>query len=396
MTTPSAPQPPGEPEYSAAATPPAETPADAGSSAAATPPTETPADAGSSASGPTPERDPSAPSSDDSRSAGSSSGSRSRGNGSPGFFAANRLILLGGGGGAVVAIVVVVVLLFTMGIFGGGGGGGGVGGSSDAIAYILEDSDATDMEIVDVTSILGAAEIPAGLQSDLLDTPSTVSFDDPEDWKDEWKDRDWSDSLPVPSWLFSDVGIEDLDTVVTQSVDGSTGYVLAGNFSFDDLRETMEDEDWEEDDYREFEVWDDRNVALLEDNGVILLGRGFVSAVLKALDTGRGLMEGDSAMQRVLDQAGSGLIVIGATENCRSFGSPRLRSCDAFAMTVTGGTPDATQLRAAFLFSSESRAESGLDDIEEALLDTNDVDADIEDISADGEFVTYEVTIHEE
>ena len=381
MTTPSAPQPPGEPEYSAAATPPA----------------ETPADAGSSASGPTPERDPSAPSSDDSRSAGSSSGSRSRGNGSPGFFAANRLILLGGGGGAVVAIVVVVVLLFTMGIFGGGGGGGGgVGGSSDAIAYILEDSDATDMEIVDVTSILGAAEIPAGLQSDLLDTPSTVSFDDPEDWKDEWKDRDWSDSLPVPSWLFSDVGIEDLDTVVTQSVDGSTGYVLAGNFSFDDLRETMEDEDWEEDDYREFEVWDGRNVALLEDNGVILLGRGFVSAVLKALDTGRGLMEGDSAMQRVLDQAGSGLIVIGATENCRSFGSPRLRSCDAFAMTVTGGTPDATQLRAAFLFSSESRAESGLDDIEEALLDTNDVDADIEDISADGEFVTYEVTIHEE
>ena len=310
---------------------------------------------------------------------------------SRGFFAANRIIILGGGG-AVVAIVVVVVLLFTMGVFGGGGPGGG---SSDALAYILEDSDANSVEIINVASILGLSEIPASLEADRLDTPSTGSYDDAEDWKDEWRDRDWSYSLPVPSWLFSEVALDEVDTVVSQNVDGSTGYILAGNFPFDSLRDVMEDEDWEEDSYRDFEVWDGRNVALLEDNGVILLGSGFVSEVLKALDTDRGLVDGDSAMKRVLDKAGIGLVAVGATESCSSFGSPGLRGCDAFVISITGGDPDATLVRAAYLFSSEDRAESALDDVEEAILDTNEVDADIEDIDADGEFVTYEIIIHE-
>ena len=366
MTTPNAPQPPMDPEDPSAATPPADTSP------------EPPADAGAS---------------DDSRRAGPGVGPRSGGNDSPGFFAANKLIILGGGG-AVVAIVVVAVLLYTMGTFGGGGGPGG--GSSDALAYILEDADANSVEIVNVASILALAEIPAGLESNSLDTPSTVSFDDPEDWKDEWRDREWSYSLPVPSWLFSEVALDDLDTVIIQEVDGGTGYVLAGNFPFDDLRDAMEDEDWEEDTYRDFEVWDGRNVALLEDDGIILLGSGFASEVLKALDTGRGLIEGDGDMKRVLDKAGSGLIAFGTTEACGSFGSPNLRSCNAFGMSITGGTEETTSLRAAFLFSSESRAESSLEDIEEALLDTNEVDADIEDIGSDGEFVTYEITIHEE
>ena len=278
-----------------------------------------------------------------------------------------------------------------MGILGGPGGG-----SSDALAYILEDADANSVEIINVASILGLSEIPAGLESNRLDTPGTGSFDDPEDWKDEWRDREWSYSLPVPSWLFSEVALDDLDTVIIQEVDGGTGYVLAGNFPFDDLRDAMEDEDWEEDTYRDFEVWDGRNVALLEDDGIILLGSGFASEVLKALDTGRGLIEDDGDMKRVLDKAGSGLIAFGTTEACGSFGSPNLRSCNAFGMSITGGTEETTSLRAAYLFSSEDRAESALDDVEEAILDTNEVDADIEDIDADGEFVTYEITIHEE
>ena len=53
-------------------------------------------------------------------------------------------------------------------------------------------------------------------------------------------------------------------------------------------------------------------------------------------------------------------------------------------------------MSAAYLFSSESRAESSLEDIEEAILDSNRVDADIEDIGTSGDFVTYSLTIHED
>lgn len=221
-------------------------------------------------------------------------------------------------------------------------------------------------------------------------------FDDPEDWKDEWRDREWFSQLPVPSWLFSEVVLDDLTSVLVQNVDGSTGYVLVGDFPFDDLRDVMEDEGWEEDSYREFEVWADRDVALLEDSGVILLEDNFVSAVLKAMDTGRGLVDGDSVIKQVLDKAGSGFASIGVTESCSSFGSPSLRSCDGFAMTVTGGDADTTTVSAAFLFSSQRRAESSMEDIEEAILDTNEVDADIDRIGTSGDFVTYDLTIHEE
>ena len=375
MTTPTAPQPSPDPDDSGDLTPPAHDNPSA---------SESSSDARASVPGPAPAQPPAS-------AEGEAAGG---GDDSPGFFAANRLAILGGGG-AVVAIVVVVVLLFTMGVFGGGGGIAS-GGSSEALAYVLDDSDAMTVEVVNVASILAAAEIPSGLEANHFDTPDTETFDDPEDWKDEWRDRDWADSLPVPSWLFSEVSLDDISTAVVQDVDGSTGYVLAGDFPFDAIRELMEDGDWEEDTYRDFEVWDGRNVALLEDSGIILLGSGFVASVLKALDTDRGLIEGDSAMKRVLDKAGQGLAVLAVTENCGSFGSPALRSCDAFAMSITGGTDETANLRAAFLFSSENRAESSLDNIEEALLDTDEVDADIDSIGTDGEFVIYELTIHED
>lgn len=308
-----------------------------------------------------------------------------------GLLTAHKLAFLGGG--AVVAVVVVALaVLFTM-VSGGGRGGG----SSNALAYILDDSDDMSLSIISVASILQLEEIPSELNSGVLEMPYGEALDDPEEWKDEWRDRFWDNSMPVPSWFFGDeVILDDIGTVVVQQVDGDTGYIMAGNFPFDSLRDVMDDEGWKEDTYRGFEVWDDRNVALLEDSGIILLGKGFVAGVLKGLDIGKGLLEGDSAMQRALDKAGLGLLVLGGTENCRSFGDLRLRGCDAYAWSITGGTPEYTLLRAAYLFNSSSRAESSLEDIEDAIFDADDVDADLENINADGDFVTYELTIHED
>lgn len=314
--------------------------------------------------------------------------------GARGFLTGRNLAFLGGGAVVVVVVAVVVAVLFTM-VIGGGSGGRG-GGSSDALAYILDDSDDMSLAVINVAAILQLEDIPSMLYSDFLEMPYDKQLDHPEDWKDEWRDSDWGDYMPVPSWFFSSVVLDDVSTLVAQEVDGDNGYILAGNFLFDALRDDMDDEGWEEDTYREFEVWDDRNVALLEDSGIILLGEGFVGGVLKGLDSGKGLLEGDSAMQKALDKAGKGLLVIGNAGNCESFGDPSLRGCDAYAWSITGGTPATTLMRAAYLFSSNRRAEASLEDIEEAIFDDDDVDADIESIKVEGDFVTYELTIHEE
>ena len=64
-------------------------------------------------------------------------------------------------------------------------------------------------------------------------------------------------------------------------------------------------------------------------------------------------------------------------------------------MAVTGGSEGEADVSGAVLFSSERRAESGMDDIEDAIEDNNNIDADIEELKVDGEFVTFNLTIYE-
>ena len=395
MTTPSSSPPPLDPEESSGVPPSADVqhesatpdaPPEIPPAASETPAPETPG-------APTPlSRETTAPSSEATASAPPTTSTASSSSGPLGFLAAHKMASFAVGGG-VAAVIVVIVVLLAMGVFGGGGGGGG--GGSGIQSYILDDSDGMFLEIVNVAEILAAPEIPATLNSDRMNSPDPRNYDDPEEWKEDWRDSVWYRGFPIPSWLFEEVALDDVTFVLIQNVDGNEGYALMGNFPFADLRDVMEDEDWEEDTYRDFEVWNDRDVALLEDEGVILLGDDYASAILKAMDTGRGLIDGESTAKRVLDKVGSGMHIWAGDEDCDSFSSLELRGCDGFAMVITGGDVDTTQRTAAFLFSSERRAESNLDDIEEYLLDDEDIDADIERISAEGEFVTYQLTIHE-
>ena len=398
MTTPSESPPPSDPEESADLPPPAESAGEPPATGAPTADQPAPAAPPSPESQADPVAEPAYPAASESPAPSPAPAAAASGSSSKGpfrFFAAHKVATLAVGGGVAVVVVAIVVLLAT-GVLGGGGGGGGGGSAASGVqAYIIDDSDGMFLEIVNVAGILAAPEIPARLESDRLDSPSTDDYDDPEEWKDEWRDSDWSNDFPVPSWFFEYIELDDLTTVFIQNVDGTTGYGLVGNFPFADLRDLMEDEEWEEDTYREFEVWNDRDVALLEDKGVILLGDDYVSAVLKGLDTGRGLVDGESTVTRVLNKAGSGLHVWAGAEDCQSFASLELRGCQGFSMTITGGDVDTTLVSTAFLFSSERRAESSLDDIEESVLDSDDIDADIEEIGAEGEFITYKLTIHE-
>lgn len=180
-----------------------------------------------------------------------------------------------------------------------------------------------------------------------------------------------------------------------------------GNFEFVDIREELEDAYGESDEYRGFEVWNGRNWALLEDQGALIKGDELVEAVLKVIDTGKGSLAAVTEesrngweLKQALDKAGEGLLTWGFTD-CDFLPDIRprfalgesLSGCRAAVWTVKGGDPNATEMDLVFVFSSERRAESGMDDIEEAILDS-DADIDIDLIEADGEFVNIVLTLH--
>ena len=306
-----------------------------------------------------------------------------------GFLMAHKLAVIIAGS-AIVAVIVVVVIILSVGLVGGGGGAG----SSDAQAFILDEANST-VWIIPVGQVLAAPEVPALFEAPWLNAPRVTSYDDPEDWKEDWMDREWSSSLPVPYRVMEEIALEDLSAVVIQDYSGAQGFALIGDFPFDDLRDAMDDEGWDDDSYRDFEVWGDRRVALLEDDGVILVGNTYVADVLKAIDNQRGIIDGDSVAKRVLDKVGPGLSVVVITGACNSYGNPSLRGCDGFGFAYTGGNVDVSLVSAAYLFSSSSRAESGMDDIEDGILDSREVDADIVDLGVSGDFVTFELEVHE-
>ena len=125
-----------------------------------------------------------------------------------------------------------------------------------------------------------------------------------------------------------------------------------------------------------------------------------VKEVLKAIDRGTGFINADSDIKRAMDAAGSGLIS-NAKEDCNviflvgSLGNA-LNGCDAYAMTVTGGDDDESKITVAFVFSSERRAESGMEDIQDQIHGNNDIDADVDEIDVSGTVVTAKITVYEE
>ena len=205
------------------------------------------------------------------------------GGGILGFVKAHMMItaIVGVVAIAIVVVIVVVIVVFSTGLVGsGGGGGGGGGGQQD---YILEDS--SYVTVVNVAAILDSVEIPAQLW-DLGDS----DHDDPEEWKDQWREGFSDDDLYIPRMIRDDITLDDIQYGVFQEdADGrDLGWLLIGSFSFEDIRDALEDEDLEDGKYRDFEVWGDRRIALLEDQGAIILDQSLVEDVLKALDTGRG------------------------------------------------------------------------------------------------------------
>ena len=291
----------------------------------------------------------------------------------------NMLIVGGVTGGGVV--IVIIAILFGTGAIGGGGG------PSEAKDYLLDGTVA--VAVVQVADIMAAPEIPAQLAGfGSLGFPN-LDPEDSSDWIDAWE-SEWNDDFPQ---IWGGIGLEDITTVLLQEDEGGRdlGWIFFGVFAFEDVRESLEEAGKQSDTYRDFEIWGD-DVALLEDRGAILVG-AFVQDVLKALDTERGFADDTNVLLQALERAGGGL-AMAATSTCSgSFFQASPNGCEAVLEAVISGDAQNTVVSGTYIFGSETRAASGLEDIENAIDTQDTYDADLNEIEADGPFVSYEVSI---
>ena len=176
--------------------------------------------------------------------------------------------------------------------------------------------------------------------------------------------------------------------------------MLTGSFLMGDLRDSLEDAGYEDDQYRDQEIWEDGGtaVALMEVSGksaAVAGGVNQVQEVLKAIDRGDGFLDNEAELKVAIDNAGSHLAYYSNTSCSSRFFRQSLRGCEAVVESITGGDPNVTMLSGTYVFSSESRAESGERDLEEGIEDQRDYDADVDDIGVSGVTVSYQATIYE-
>ena len=268
--------------------------------------------------------------------------------------------------------------------------------------FILDDS--SFVTVTNVAAILKLEETPALLE-EIFELGKSDNLENSEERnEDSNQEIDLSRSV-IEKYINLDNGTRVAIRQGNADGNGLDDFVAIGNYEFDVIRNDLIEEEFEEaSKYRDFEVWDSRNVALLEDKEVIIVGKELVNKVLKALDTGKGSItaaKDDSGsewgIKRVLDKVGKGLITYGFTDCTgyiiNTYIVYSMRGCDAVAWAIKGGDSYTTKIEAVYVFDSERRVMSAMEDIEEAIQESS-ADVDLDKIEADREFVTVEITVH--
>ncbi|MDE2813111.1 MAG: hypothetical protein OXM01_08810 [Gemmatimonadota bacterium] len=299
--------------------------------------------------------------------------------GGGGFTLSGKMLGIAGGGAAALVVVIVVVVLLVTGVF--GGGGGGASGGSDVLAYVPAD---------------------AGFVG-IFDNQAVLNGNVPEDLIEYWEDDESGGPLDDFPESYDDLDIDD-DGIETfafvPDADGNDSLaIVKGDFEFDVIREDLEDgADCEDDDYRGFELWecpDGGAVALFEKDGYLVFAAERRQDDLEDLLTLKSrdpekLADGDdSDLKRILDQAGNGWLRIAViTDDCV------INRCEGIALAVQESDDDGSMPASyVVMFSSERAATAAEGDVEidefvEGMFaGIIDLDLEIGDVKADGEFV---------
>ena len=204
----------------------------------------------------------------------------------------------------------------------------------------------------------------------------------------------WVGSLEIdPALLASALAVNQAEG----KWDGQRLYILEGDFEFADLRADLEDLEYEETSYREYEVWEHRGgrdyYALVGEGQYVLRSdsEDAVKAALNSLYREVSLANAeDSDLKRVLDKVGSATRVWFFNEDwCE------IKRCQGYGIAFSGYDAVAEEIPVTFvlLFSSAQAAERAADEYDEVAtfveegITFDDGNIDIADIASDGEFV---------
>ena len=249
---------------------------------------------------------------------------------------------------------------------------------------VRDTTDSTDAEVDVPRRAVGL--LPTGASEfSVVDVEQVLDGEAPPDYRDQLEDQ-WSDAL-------LDIGVkfEDVSTMVVGTVDGDDLIILKGDFDFEYVRDALSDSDFQESDYRDFELWEDDRTgtaALIEGDEYVLFGDAEgapVRDVLRGLSRGSRLLgyEDDSETNELLDRVGSGWYVrVGGEDDC---GGVVPRYCEAVAWSADSGRGSEVDVTWAFLFRDERSADSAVGIIEEVLYYVRDVV--LVDIEADDRYV---------
>ena len=200
---------------------------------------------------------------------------------------------------------------------------------------------------------------------------------------------------------YLDFLLDDVETIVYVEGRGGTMWVLEGNHDLEQIRYELEDLDYEDDEYRGYEVWQEEDgtesLALLGEGRYVLIGVGDddpVNDVLRSLrrDGGFLLDEEDNALGRILAKAGKGWIVT-VSNGCDI--SSDLRRCESTGIVVAkANDPNSINIHFTFLFQHERAAKAGAEDLEDIFERNNWTrNMNIEDPEVDGSLVAIYATM---
>ncbi len=148
--------------------------------------------------------------------------------------------------------------------------------------------------------------------------------------------------------------------------------ITRGDFAFDDIREALGEDGYDETEYRGYSFWESsggsRVTALLDDDGFLIDGGpDAVAEVLRNRKRDSGLLWNDDEgeLNRAMDLAGEGLVTL-ASRHC---GLDDNRGCSAVAWAFSRDEERRTVIEgaAAILFRSVPEANSAMPIIEQAI-----------------------------
>lgn len=271
-----------------------------------------------------------------------------------------------------------LLTVFLLGMAASGGGGT----PSDPMALIL--GDANSIYIENLNALMSAGEIPG----DLLDTYGAV---DTDEFQDSFADY-WGDSGHNLG-----IAVEEVSQSILVRTSAGSYHIIKGKFDFAELQNELEDDDYEQDSYRDLETWQNERsaVALFPDSSSYVYGSvNLVKDVLKAVDKGEGFIDGSPDFKRLIDKLEPNALLSAVVGDCSGLEGPTPGGCQALAMNITDGDEETTFTTTHVLFSSERRAESGLDDVEDGFEDS-ERNIDVDEIEASGDIVTIKTTSYE-